>query len=607
MRSPANAPPTIVWEAGEVPASADYADVYFSRQGGLGEAQAVFLAGCGLPQAWAGRDHFCVGELGLGTGRNIAALLDLWRREGPAGARLSIFSVEAHLLLPADAVRALAAWPEVAEVARLLTDRWPRAARGFQRIDFPELRASLDVAVMDAAQALGVWSGAADAWFLDGFSPARNPQMWRPRVLELVRERSAPDARVATYSVAAQVRDGLAACGFDVRRAAGFGAKRERLEARLPGRKLARWRPRRLAIVGGGIAGAALRRAFAAQGFEARIFDAGGGASRGPRALAAPRLDAGLGASAELFAQSARRARALYETVAGAVTSEGALQLAMREADERRFAAIAHSAVFASDEVTLLSPAAVRSRLGEATSRSALGLERAVVVAPEAIRAAWAPSPTPAQVAAVESVAGVWRLLGEAGEILAEADAVCLAAGMGCAALAEGLPLTAVRGQATVVAGAFARTSVLFGGYVLPAEGGALIGATHARGDAGDDLRDEDDVANLAALKTVAPDLAERAFRAPRRGWAAVRATTTDYLPIVGRAPGAPEGLFVLAGLGSRGFCLAPLLAEHVAALALERPSPLSLPAQGLLSPARFHERAARRGRLAPARQKDPP
>ena len=227
--------PPVVFDADGAPRSRPYGDVYFSKAGGLEETRAVFLAGCGLPQRWAGRRAFTVAELGFGTGLNIAALLELWRAERAPGAHLSIFSVEAEPLGAADAGRALTAFPELAKTAALLTERWPGRARGFHRVDLPELGASLDVAVMDAHAALEAWRACADAWFLDGFAPAVNPQMWTDALMELVAARSAPGARAATYTVAGQARRALAAAGFAVERRPGFGGKRERLEARLPG------------------------------------------------------------------------------------------------------------------------------------------------------------------------------------------------------------------------------------------------------------------------------------------------------------------------------------------------------------------------------------
>jgi tRNA 5-methylaminomethyl-2-thiouridine biosynthesis bifunctional protein len=227
--------PELDWTAQGAPRSTLFDDIYFSAADGLAESRAVFLRGCGLPEGWKDRSRFTVGELGFGTGLNILALLDAWRRTRAPGQRLSIFSVEAYLLPAEAAARALAAWPELEDLAADLLRRWPRRASGFHRLDFPELGASLDLAVGDAAWALEQWTGQADAWFLDGFSPAKNPQMWREAVLAGVARRSTPGARLATFTVAGAVRRGLQAVGFEAFKAPGHGAKRERLEARFAG------------------------------------------------------------------------------------------------------------------------------------------------------------------------------------------------------------------------------------------------------------------------------------------------------------------------------------------------------------------------------------
>ncbi|MFZ5727885.1 MAG: tRNA (5-methylaminomethyl-2-thiouridine)(34)-methyltransferase MnmD, partial [Pseudomonadota bacterium] len=304
-RPPAESP--LVLDDQGQPRSRLYGDVYFSTLDGLAESRAVFLQGCGLPEAWAGRRRFTVGELGFGTGLNILALLDLWRRTAPAGAWLDIFSIEAHPLAAEEAAAVLAAWPEVADLAELLVRRWPGRARGFHRLDLPEVRATLDLAVMEAGEALAGWTGAADAWFLDGFAPSANPQMWRQEVLDLVAARSAAGARAATFTVAGDVRRGLQAAGFEVAKRPGFGRKRERLEARRAGEPVSRPAPSRVAVIGAGVAGASVRRALGLQGVEAVVFDArgrGSGGSGNPAALVTPRLDAGLGPVAALFAQA---------------------------------------------------------------------------------------------------------------------------------------------------------------------------------------------------------------------------------------------------------------------------------------------------------------
>jgi len=597
MASPADSPPpsSLDWTEDGRPRSRFFGDVYFSAEDGLAETRAVFLAGCGLPQPWAGRRRFTVGELGFGTGLNIAALLQLWRGTRPDGGQLHIFSVEAHPITADEAARALGRWPELAEVAGLLTARWPGRARGRHRVDLPEFAATLDLAVMDVADALDGWQGAADAWFLDGFSPAANPAMWTDEVLGLVAARSAPGARAATFTVAGQVRRGLASAGFAVEKRPGFGRKRERLEARLPG-EASDPPARRVAIVGAGIAGAAAARAVRTLGGEAVVVEAeaaGAGGSGNPAALVTPRLDAGLGEAARLFAQAFGRAVALYERVPAAILVRGVLQLAGDDRDADRFARIAASDVFEPGALAVLEPAAAGARLGE-PAPAAMDQATALVVDPAPILAAWSGPFEPARVASVQQDDGGWRLLDAAGAEILRADAVIVAAALASRDLAPGVPLKPVRGQASWTSDGVRAPAAAWGGYVLPTADGLLFGATHDRDDA-TDLRVDDHRRNLDTLAGALPTLAARIDPGTLAGRASIRAVTPDRLPLAGAME--PDGLFVLTGFGSRGFSLAPLLAEHVAALALGAPSPIGRAAAELVAPDRFARRAARRPR----------
>ena len=592
------------WTEDGQPRSRLYDDVYFSAEDGLAEARAVFLAGCGLPDAWAGRRRFVVGELGFGTGLNVLALMELWARTRPAGGQLHVFSVEAHPILADDARRALARWPELAGLAERLIAQWPGRAAGVHRAEFPDLGVILDVAVADAAKALGGWQGLADAWFLDGFAPARNPAMWRDEVLALVGARSTPGATAATFTVAGQVRRGLAAAGFAVEKQPGFGRKRERLAARRPGAPGAEAGPRRVAIVGAGVAGASAARAVRALGGEALVFDPGGrgaGGSGNPAALVTPRLDAGLGDGARLFAQGWRRALSLYTALPEAIIARGALQIAAQPRDPERFAKVAGADLFEPGTLNLLSPRDTQTRLGEPAA-TALSLDDALVIEPRMVLADWAPRVQTAAVARLEPRDGGWRLIGPDGEALADVDAVIVAAGLETGTLIPSLPLGAVRGQASWTGRRDdPPPAAAFGGYVIPTREGLLFGATHDRGDTARDVREADHRRNLASLAEGLPRLAERLAGAPLEGRAAIRVATPDHLPLAGPAPDDPAlegqgGVYVLSGFGARGFTLAPLLAEHLAALIAGAPSPLPAPLAQAVDPARFARRAARRG-----------
>jgi tRNA 5-methylaminomethyl-2-thiouridine biosynthesis bifunctional protein len=582
--------PRLVWTDDGAPRSGRFDDIYFSREDGLAESRAVFLAGCGLPEAWRGRRRFTVAELGFGTGLNIAALLDLWRREGPSDGRLHIFSVEGFPLGRDEAARALGSWPELADAAGALLATWPAPTPGFHRLDLPAFNATLDLAVGEAAEALSQWSGRADAWFLDGFAPATNPGMWSDAVLDGVAARSAAGARVATFTVAGAVRRGLSERGFVVEKRPGHGRKRERLEAHLPASPEASGEPPAVAVIGAGVAGAALARAFMALGLTCAVIEAaapGAGGSGFPSSLVTPRLDAGDPAIAALHAQALDRARRLYAAVPGAILADGVLQLEQAARDAARFAKVAAQDIWPEGGMTTLDAAACAERLGEAVGTGGLFMRDALALNPAPVLEAWLgrADRIAASVARIEPAAAGWRLVDAAGGVIREAEVVVIAAGWGSAALAPDLPLAPVRGQADWANGVTSAPTA-WGGYAAPTPDGLLFGATHERGETTVETSAAAGALNLQTLEARLPELAERVARTGNvRSRAAVRAATPDRLPIAGEL--AP-GLFALTGLGSRGFCVAPLLAEHVAALANGAPSPLPAALAARVAPKRF-------------------
>lgn len=208
----------VTWRDGTLPVSSLFDDPYFSLANGLAETRHVFLAGNGLPERF--RDGFRIAELGFGTGLNLIATLIAWEASGQPG-RLSFTSFEAFPMPAADMAQALAAFPEVQAVARPLLDQWSTGARRFAL-------GAVDVEIItgDARETLPGWAGQADAWFLDGFSPAKNPELWGEDLLAEVAGHTAPGGSFATYTAAGFVRRGLQSAGFQVERVQGFGTKR---------------------------------------------------------------------------------------------------------------------------------------------------------------------------------------------------------------------------------------------------------------------------------------------------------------------------------------------------------------------------------------------
>ncbi len=580
---------------GAGPRSTRFDDVYFQLEDGLAESRAVFLAGADLPGRFAGRRRFCVGELGFGTGLNILALLDLWRRFRPfPEARLHMVSIEAYPITADEAARALSAFPELTELAADLLEGWPDGRRGAHRIDFPALGASLDLIISQVEPALDGLEARMDAWFLDGFAPSKNPDMWSERVLSRIGALSAPGCIAATFTVAGDVRRRLTAAGFEVSRQSGFGRKRQRLEARWPGHACDPPSPSTVAVVGAGVAGASLVRALREQGVGATLFDASGvgaGASGNPSALITPRLDAGLGPGARLHVQAFARAIQLIRTEAPAsLVARGAVQLEAGPRDASRFERISQWDGFAPGAVQTLTPEAVSQRLKSQVSVGALRMRDALVAEPMSILTAFLDGEAPqrARVGGVSPSAEGWRLTDADGAELGVYDAVCIAAGPAATALVPSVPLRPVRGQVTMSAERLAGEAASWGGYVIAARKGLLFGATHQRYDADPAPRHEDDAANLASLATVSPDLAARVGAGRLTHRASVRAAVADNQPVAGQVS---PGLYILSGLGGRGYTLAPLLAENIAAELVGAPQPLAADLARLVHPARLAAR----------------
>ncbi len=217
--------PELTWR-GNVPIATRFDDPYYSLEDGLAETGHVFLASNGLPARFC--DGFHVAELGFGTGLNFLATWAAWRAAGVAG-QLRFTSFEMFVMAAEDIERALAGFPVLAELAEQLV-----AARRDGLLRFEAEDVVLEIVAGDARESVAVWQGAADAWFLDGFAPARNPELWEPRLLREVAGHTKAGGTAATYSAAGAVRRALGDAGFEVERRPGFGRKRHMTFARLP-------------------------------------------------------------------------------------------------------------------------------------------------------------------------------------------------------------------------------------------------------------------------------------------------------------------------------------------------------------------------------------
>jgi tRNA U34 5-methylaminomethyl-2-thiouridine-forming methyltransferase MnmC len=214
MASP-DQPPDLDWRDEAIPVSRRFDDPYFSLAGGLAETRHVFLTGNGLPGRFC--DGFRIAELGFGTGLNLLATI--LAHDGPGHVHYTSF--EAFPMPSPDIARALAAFSDLAEVSKPFLRQW---AEGASTLHFAKLTARIILG--DARETLPAWDGMADAWFLDGFSPAKNPELWSPELMAEVARHTAPGGTFATYTAAGHVRRALSDAGFSVTRQPGFGRKR---------------------------------------------------------------------------------------------------------------------------------------------------------------------------------------------------------------------------------------------------------------------------------------------------------------------------------------------------------------------------------------------
>jgi tRNA 5-methylaminomethyl-2-thiouridine biosynthesis bifunctional protein len=537
------------------------------------------------------------------------------------------FAYLKHRAIPSgkqDAARAVGGFSEISDLSQKLLARWPvRARYGPQRLWFPEDGFALTLWTGDAEAVLSAMTGAFDAWFWDGFAPARNESMWGEGIARQVARLSAPGARLASFTVAGHVRRALEAEGFAVEKRPGFGAKRERLEAVFQGTPAARSSiypyapstPKRVAIIGAGIAGAACAQALTRRGAEVVVLEAGralgAGASGNPAGLVMPRLDRGDGPLTEVFLASYLAAIAAYEEL-GVLSACGV--------EER---AGAKDAAALED---LLSDPPLPEDWFSRTAQGALHA-RAGVVSPQAAIAKMLDGVRlmfEAPVQAIEQAEdGAWVLRAPDGRAMLKADAVVLACGAALTAFAPArfLPIALSRGQIEWGEGASPPHAITSGSYVAPFDGGVLFGATFDKVDAAEDAETSaaSRAQNLAALAALAPDIAASVKLETLHSRASFRATTPDRAPVAGllpdaeawlaqyadiahgRAPNtqapppAHRGIYVIGGLGARGLTFAPLLGERIASEMFGEPQLLSARALEAIHPARFLHRSLKR------------
>jgi tRNA 5-methylaminomethyl-2-thiouridine biosynthesis bifunctional protein len=588
-----------------VPFAPEFGDIYHPAAGGLAQARHVFLAGNSLPGRWRGRESFTILETGFGLGLNFLAAWDELRRDPQAPARLHFVSVERHPFTASDLAEALAPFEELRALAGALVAIWPPPIAGFHRLQFEGGRVQLTLMAGDARELLPQLEATADALFLDGFSPARNPDMWSPEVVRELARLAAPGATLATWTVAGGVRTALADAGFHVEKREGFAQKREMLvgcrsgEAPAPPRRV-----RRAVVVGAGLAGTLVAERLASRGWGVDLVDQREkhlGATVGlVRPVANLRDAVNAQASRPAFLYALQHFRALQHDGYHLVWRRcGVLQLAGGEDEAARMAAIIAAQQHDPAFLRFVDPAEAGALAGRRVRGPGWWMPSGAWVSPGSLAVALLARAGPAvrrhagrRVDRLEREGAEWRALAADGSVIAAAPTLVIANAFDAKRLLPEarLPLSSVRGQVTFLAPSPRRSLdivVSGSGYVAPLpDGGHVIGATYQHDDAGEDVRAADHRENLARAESMIPGFTEGVHPMGLDGLAGFRATVPDRLPIFG-ATQVP-GLWTATGLGSRGLLWAPLGAELIASKLEGEPSPLPRDLGGAISPKRF-------------------
>jgi tRNA 5-methylaminomethyl-2-thiouridine biosynthesis bifunctional protein len=596
---------TVEWLADGTPYSPRFADRYRSETGGgLDQAQGVFLQGCGLPAAWAHQPCWTVLETGFGLGLNFLATWAAWRADPARSAQLHFVSVEAFPASADDLLRNAAVHPHLLPLAQELAQHYWGLRPGVHRLRLDAGRVHLTLAIGYARTMLRDLVCTADAVYLDGFSPTRNPDIWDLHTLKAVLRCCRRGTRLATWTIARAVRDALTQCGFRLARVPGIPPKRDRLEAVYD----PPWTPRRreptlqytgpastpshCVVVGGGLAGASVAWQLAQRGWQVQVLDAAAQPAAGASGLPAGLFTPNDSVDDTVLSQLSRCGVRCTMSILQALLTAGEDYEACGVL-ERRLTPERAPTTSASDAWSRPADAEQLRSAGLPADSAARWHGTGGWVRPARLVHALLRHPGirwrgNACVARLATGTNGWELRDAQDRLLASASVVVIAAGIESQGLlGADLHLQAIRGQLSFGVQAQADPTPAWPvnghGHFIPkaqSEHGPiwLAGASFTRDDARADIRPADQDFNLQRLGELLPAVAlPTQHRANTQAWAGVRCASRDRLPLAGPVdPQHRPGLWVHTAMGARGLTFALLTAELL--VARMHHEPLALP-----------------------------
>ncbi|MET0355359.1 MAG: bifunctional tRNA (5-methylaminomethyl-2-thiouridine)(34)-methyltransferase MnmD/FAD-dependent 5-carboxymethylaminomethyl-2-thiouridine(34) oxidoreductase MnmC [Cellvibrio sp.] len=584
----------IEWDTDGQPISSEFGDVYFSKANGLEETRHVFLHHNQLAERFSSlknTQHFTIAETGFGSGLNFLAAWDLWLKTAPESAQLHFVSVEKFPLHKTDLSRALSLWPELKNLADLLIAEYPVfVGSSFHRLKFMNGRVKLTLIIDDAAAGFTKLLASThplfkntgvkvDAWFLDGFAPSKNPQMWSDELFERIECLSKTGTTAATFSAAAIVKNGLKAAGFSIQKVAGFGRKREMVKAVFTAELTALdaedfsfrgsfspypvpWTivknkvsvsPKRALIIGGGLAGCHSARALAERGWKVKILEQHSALAKegsgNPQGVLYAKLSPMDEAQAAFNLMSLQYALHFYHSLWGKTGEKcGVLQLAHKSSEYELHEQLKYRFSNADTLVQFVNADQATQIAGTQLLQSSLFFPEAGWIDPRKLCAHLIDHPN-IQVEYnfhaenIEFNGIDWKVFSD-NEKIESAPLLIIASAKDALHFeqAKHLPIKSIRGQTTFFSQTQTtlslKTVVCAEGYVAPAQDGIFCtGATFNLKDSDNSLRVSDHQTNLENLANHLPEFALTENVTGLQGHVAFRCSLPDYLPCVGPLP----------------------------------------------------------------------
>ena len=572
------------------PYSEAYGDLYHSGAGGPAQTAHVFLEGNALPARWAGRERFVILETGFGFGLNFLATWKAWRADPSRCRKLHYVAIEKHPFSLQDLRTLHARYPELENEAAELHSVWPMLVPGGHRAELEQGRVVLTLFFADIKVARDLRL-TADAFYLDGFSPAKNPDMWSPQLMRALSRLAAPGATVATWSVASSVRSSLEATGFAVQKREGFGHKREMLVAtnRRKGEYF-RTPTRKAVVVGAGLAGAAVCERLCSRGWEVDLYERHAEPAREASGNHAGTFHPIVTPDDSIFAQLTRSgflsSNSYWKRFAAIRWDPcGVLQLARDEKEEASQRASIAALGLPPEYAQYVTREEASAHAGVPVMAPGLWFPEGGWIQPRSL--------VQAQLDACGSRLN--RRFGRALSMLPDVPAVILANSADAPKLMDvpHLRMRRVRGQLTHLAAEgidAPHVVALRGGMVLPpVDGVCVVGASFDIDDMDPQPRADSDTGNLERLSRILNIASPRIVESR----VSFRAVTPDRLPVVGKLG---EGVFGAFAYGSRGLVWAALAAELIACELEGEPLPIEGRLADAMHPRRFARRAESRG-----------